>query len=484
MSFLRPFLLLVGRGATLWLGLIVLACVSILLAGLSNPEQPPYQWVDTNLLAAVVFPAAWGLLAGLLIQELQHMSFAWPLPGVRWKLLAALLATGLPVILLTSTLVALQATSVPFVALLALGLAGLGLGCVAIDPRSGWATLLTLSLLTGFAARSRYLADIVSEHPAATTAICLLLATVTFQRLFGTTTFRRKPFIPTAPLPGMYSFDRMLTHERGKLARRPPADSSWKHGYLGKDLWKWVAAAFHESTGSLGWRTVTKVASGTWPLWLLLVAHAWTEKGGMGFPRAFALTLYQEIMEPPGVPHLGEDSHEMLVTLFLAAAGAAFTFWTPVALRSSLLYPLSRRALGRVTARGRWLHSTLFLVVAGCFFLLVGQVAGTFAGYPVRMDYVPFFVWPLLATVALMPLAEWGALRALGGSARRSEGEFAVYIGGLVAFVAMVAAWTFLAPRLLGGPTLTLIVTICLLLASHLAFGRRMERYFATADLA
>lgn len=69
---LHPFLLLAGRAATFWLGAITLACVAIVLA-----------------------------------------SFAWPLPGVRGKLLAGLLATGLPVVLLTTFFVALWTVQVP-----------------------------------------------------------------------------------------------------------------------------------------------------------------------------------------------------------------------------------------------------------------------------------------------------------------------------------------------------------------------------------
>lgn len=483
MTWVRPFVLLVGRAATFWLGLLVLACVSILLAGLSNPEAPTWIWVETTFLAALAYPATWGFLSGLLIQELQHASFTWPLPGARSRLLAGLAATGLPVVLFTSLLVALHGTPVPTPVLLALGLAGLGLGSVAIDPLSGWRTALTLGLLVAIVARSRLLAGLAAEHSVAAVAICGLVAGLCLHRLLGIATFRSKPFMPTAPVPGMYSFDRTLANERRKLARDPSSLGRWRSGYLGTGVWSWVRASLHASMGSLGWRRIAKIATGTWPLWMLLAAHAWTDRGDLGFPRALALTLYQEILGPPGVPHLGDEGHQVLVTLFVAASGAALAFWLPVAVRSSLLYPLSRRSLARVGQRTGWLRSVLFVAAVGGGLSLVGLAAGRVAGYPSRMDYVPFIVWPLLSTAALMPAAEWATLRVLGRAGPRPESAVMAYTAGLVVFVALAAAWTFFAPRIPGGPGVSLPVTLVLILGSHLAFADQLARHFAKADL-
>ena len=102
------------------------------------------------------FRSAAGWLAGAVIQEFQHTSFATVLPGVRPRIAAGFLAAGLAVTAIVGCGIALlSSTPQNLPVLFVVGLGAYCLGGVLLDPLSGWITSLNAILVLFVIVRSR-----------------------------------------------------------------------------------------------------------------------------------------------------------------------------------------------------------------------------------------------------------------------------------------------------------------------------------------
>ncbi len=156
MTYLQPFFLLMGRASVFWIGAAVLIGLSFLLVGFGQPDEIITPYVDVVFLAAFGFPAAAGWLAGAIIQEFLHCSFAWPLPSVLRRIAAGFLATGLTISLVVAALASQSpANSLRFITLLAIGLAGYALCGSFFGSQSRWTGLILFLLAGLLVARSR-----------------------------------------------------------------------------------------------------------------------------------------------------------------------------------------------------------------------------------------------------------------------------------------------------------------------------------------
>ena len=125
MTYLQPFFMLMTRAAVFWVGALALLCLTILTMGLAEPDAIIARYIDTVVFAAFAFPATAGWLAGAIVQEFQHCSFAWALPSVGRRLGAGYLATAAGVSLIVSGLATRAAVDPPsFWVLSALGSRG------------------------------------------------------------------------------------------------------------------------------------------------------------------------------------------------------------------------------------------------------------------------------------------------------------------------------------------------------------------------
>jgi len=483
MRALEPFFLLVARPAMFWVGSVAFVCTAILLSALGQPHAPTSAYLAPGFLAIFAYPTVCGVLAGAILREFQHSTVAWPLPGARRKLALGHLVAGLAITLVVLGLVAARVGVRQPLMLLGVGLGGYCLGGILIDPFSRWVTAFNVSLVLIVAARSRDVAELAAAHPVAAGGIFLAVAGLALARLFGRSTWRIKPFRPTSPFPGSHWLQRAERFERDKRAGEMPRRRHWRADYLGTRPGSWVRAAVHESYGRLGLRAVAGVLSRPAAIWVLMAAHAWTDRGELSFANAFGRTIYDVLFRPPHLPPFGEGGPYGIVALAIAAAGAVTAGWSPVGPASGLVYPLCRRDRARVFFRCGLVDAAVLLFVVGLGLAVLGQTAGWLVGYELRLDFVPFHLRALLATVVLMPLAHWGGLRLRPARARKSPNTLAALIFGLVGFVAVVGVWSFYSPLFLTTPPIELSVMVALVVISQLLHRRRLVRYFAVADL-
>ena len=484
MIYLQPFFLLMGRAAVFWVGAAVLLALSFLLAGIGQPDEITAPYVDAVFLAALGFPAVAGWLAGEIIQEFLHCSFAWPLPSVLRRLASGFVVSGLTISLVVAALASQSsASSHGFLTLLALGLAGYGLCGNYFSSQKAWLGWVNLLVLILLVTRSRYLSELAADHRLATLAISLGIAIVGSLRLFSRSDFRRRAFRLSKPFPGTYSLERSVDYEREKRVKEGPRRTSWTARYLGVGSWNWIRATLH-THGPIGWRTVPKALNPLWVLGLLLATNAWSDKGALSFGEALGKTVYGALFGSPHVPAFGQDSdRHPIVILVIAAMGAVLALWSPADLKTSLAYPLSRRQLATVTHGVGLFGTGIFFAEIFLVLTVTGHLAGWLVGYPIRIDFMPFFLDPLLVTVILMPLAYWGRLYLQVATQRKTDNTLISVIFGVVGFVAAVWIWTALMPWLFSGPMMELSVMALLILLSQYIYRRRLRSYFSTADL-
>ena len=484
MSDLRAFFMIAGRDAVFWLGAFWIGFVSIVLLGITQPHAWMVGRVDAFILASVAYPALAGWLAGALIQELQSCTFTWTLPEVRRKISWGFFAVGVIVTFLVVGLVALQGSPYNTLVLGALGLAGYCIGARNYGPESwfgaGVAVLLALAVLLS----STLVGELAMSYPWSTALVAMAVASTFSNGLLRVSTFRKGPFRLTTPLPGAFFLQRSQSLERQKQAWRKSSPVTWRHGYLGENPWNWVRAGAYEHAGPVGIRIVGKVINSTWVLWLLVGGHAWMEKGDDAFGVAFVKTLYDVVFRSPHVPAYGEDGPYAILVIVIAALGGVLCLMAPLAPDSGLLYPLSRRSLAGITFRGAQAGAALLFVAIGLSCVLVGLVAGYFAGYETAMDFFPFFLRPLIATTVLLPLLQYGRLRLHTSILRRNENAFLLVAFGIAGFVVLVGIWTYLTPLVFSSSSDEVATSLVLLVTSRFIYGAQLERYFTTADLA
>ena len=486
MNTLRPFFLLLGRASIFWMSVVWLFAVSMIVAGLTTPDARMGLHFDAVFVAAVAFPACAAWLAGAVIQEFQHTSFAMLLPGVRSRIAAGFLTTGFAVsLVVAASIVRLSSTPQNFAVLFVVGLGAYCLGGAFFDPLSNWITSFNVMVAVLLLAWSREAARIVNDHPWPVAAVALAAGVAYFIRIFARSTFRRKPFRPTSHVPGRFSLEKAARIERWKRGRQGPTKTGWRAGYLGSDPWRWVRAALHEVHGARGWRSVSKALNPFVCLGLLVVISAWLDKGEFSFAGAMARSIYDALFRSPHQPPFGEHGGPFLMVLIvIAAAGVVTALFRPVAFSSAMTYPLSRRQHAQVKFRGGLVDGGVFLfIVAPCMFA-VGHLMGWLVGYEVRFDFMPYFFRALMITLILIPLAHWGRLGLIAATRRKSEYTMVGIIFGVTGFVLAVLVLSVISAGLLKSPAVELVVLVVALLVSQLVYRHKLTDYFRTADLA
>lgn len=475
MRHLRAFFLLAGRPAmgcaTLLIGLVVVMGVTVL--------APPGQ----AFLLAFALPAMAGMLAGQLVQELQHGSFAWPLPGVRWKTALGFLLTGAAVTLLTLGLSWLRGDTSPLV-FFAVGLSAYGLGSLLFDPLSPWVSAVTSGVGLSILIFSAGWAELAVSHPLITIALVApAMVGVSLWRTFGRTTFRRKPFHPTLGVVSAFDPEIIKRYEREKLMAAKPGRRSWRAGYLGTGSREWIRASWYETWGD-GQRAA-RMFTRAWPVLLLIVAaHAWRDEGGETYLVAFAKTFYHAFFRPPDEPSFGEhpDPH-LLVTLTVSFFGALLAFEVPAAVASDRGYPLSRRDRCRIVFWGQLANLALYALAVGLGLFLIVQTVGWVVGYGLRLDSLPYYLRSLLATLVLMPMISFERLRARSFESREPGKRAIAFHSGTLMVISVVGLWSFMV-TVVSPPVVVELGVMAALLAQSLRFHRRrLEEHFATADL-
>lgn len=483
MTYLQPFFLLMGRASAFWIGSVVLAGLSVFLVGVGRPNEITGPYVDGVFLAVFGFPAAAGWLAGAIIQEFQHCTFAWVLPGVNRRIAAGFLATGAVISVFVAALaVQSPANSQGFVTLVAVGLAGYCFGGDLYAPLGRWMSVVNLIVLAMVITRSRVLSGLAADYPPLAIAVSLGVATFGFLRLASRYRLRRRAFHPALPFPGRYSLERSERYERDKSVGKGARKTGWRSGYLGTKTWRWVRAVAQENYGPLSWQTVTRALRSMSGLGLLLVLYSWVDKGELGLGESLAKTVYQTLVNSPHVAPFGENGgpHPMVIFV-IAAAGVMLTLRSPAALGATLIYPLSRRRRAVIIHRSGLVYAGVFFAGISSSFLIVGHLAGWLVGYPLRLDFIPYFFHALAATVILMPIAHWGGLRLRDAVLRKMENTHMAVIFGVIGFVVVVWIWSALVPKLLT-PLAEIMVSALLFCVFQMIHREHLRKYYSAAD--
>jgi len=486
MNALRPFFLLLSRASVFWLSVVGLTAILFTITGLAKPDEKLGFVFDAVFLSAFVIPAGAGWLAGAVVQEFQHTSFAFGLPGVRSRIQTGFLTAGLAVTLVVMSGIALSgATPQRLPALFFVSLGAYCLGGIFFDPLSAWLTGMNGIIVLFVVAASDRAARLSADHPWMTIVIAVAVGAVSVQRLFARSTFRRKPFRLTSPLPGFYSLERVREIEHRRKMKQASSGNGWHAGYLGDNLWRWVRAAVHEARGANGWRSFVRTIAKSWGLGALILIYAWTDKGEMSLGEAVARTLHDALLRSPHHPQFGDDGGPYpLVALAIAAAGVASALFSPVAFNEGMSHPLSREQRATVLFRGGLVEGAIFLfVVAPCLFA-VGQLTGWFVGHEIHFDFMPFFFRVLLITLILMPLVHRGRLQLHAATRRKAENGMVLVIFGVTGFVVAVCICAWISARILPAPGAELTVLAVALLVSQWVYRSNLARYYKTADLA
>jgi hypothetical protein len=487
MNALRPFFLLLGRLSVFWLSVFGLVVMSILVTGLSEPDEKFGMYIDSIFISAFGFPLLAGWLAGAVIQELQHTSFAAVLPKAGPRMFRGFLFAGVAMSLIVTVWIALVSDPVHSLPVLfAIGLSAYCLGGILLDPLSSWLTSLNVVVVVALLMKSGSMGHITAGHPWITIGVTLGVGALCLFRLFARSTFRLKPFRATAPIPGSFSLEKTREFERQRMIREISKRSNWhSRGYLGGNVWRWVRAAFHETHGARSWKTVVRVISRGWGLGLLIVAHAWADKGEWSLGEAIARSLYDGLFRSPYQAVFGERGGQYpLVMIVISLLGIVIALFNPIALNGGIVHPLSRKQVARVSFRCGLVDGAILLLTVGLGWYLVGQLMGILVGIEMRYDYVPFYFRVLLVTLFLLPLAHWGRLKVQEAERKKFENTLIGVIFGIVGFVLTTGIGTWLSPRLFGPPLTELLALSLLILASQLFYRHKLNRYYQTADLA
>ena len=482
----RPFFLLIGRASVLWISVLGLIVVMLVLTGLAQPDEHLGLQFDTRFVAAFLIPGCAGWLAGAVIQEFQHTTFAAMLPGVGLRIASGFLLGGLVVTGAVIVIIALSDFPGPNLpVLLAIGLGAYCLGGIFLDPLSVWITSLNVALVLLVIARSSVIGPVAYDNPWLVSVVSIGLGAACVMRLFARTTFLRKPFSTTVVIPGRFSLEQSRRYQRQWMARHGPVRTAGSAGYLGNAAWRWARAAVHERYGAHVGKTISRAISRAWGLAFLILIYAWADKGDLGLGEALARMINDALFRSPYQAQFGERGGPYaLVMIVIAAAGIVTALLSPVALNDAMAYPLSRRQHARVFFRCGLIDAAIFLLIVSPGLLVIGHFAGWLVGYGIRFDFMPFFFRVLLITLILMPLGYQGRLKLQAAARHKAENTMLVVIFAVIGFVAVVGFLTFLSPRVFGSPAVELAALAAVLLASRLIYSNWLQNYFRFADLA
>ncbi len=480
MRNLLAFTGLIARPATFLWGLLAAMLVALVVAGVMEPDVPVVITSDHAFLVCFGYPFVGGTLAGMALREVQHSSFAWTLPGVRWKTAYGFLICGLVLsAIVVGLAVASGAARDPFV-LVGISIATYCLGAVAVHPASRWLIFLNILLVVFVIAESGHMARLAHTYALATHTLTTVLTGLCIWQLFSLKVARLMPSIATTPILGSYSLQNSLRIEKRKLVaarstgmREPPLTD--------RSVWSWVRAAAYESYGTQPLKEALRVVSRLGLLFVLIVLHSLLEPRSGSLLEMIGKVTYDALLRPPHLDPIGDRPPYVAVLLWIAAIGAGLVFVAPLALRSKVLYPLSRREQARIAYRASLVLSAAFAILMAASFLIVGHLAGWLADYPLRMDFIPFFTRPLLATLVLLPCSQYVSVLALTSDFSRQSDAAVILIAGVIAFIVVVLAWSLALPTALTVTEMT--VSAVMLIASQLAYHRALIRRYATADL-
>ncbi|MDH3626489.1 MAG: hypothetical protein OEV00_04700 [Acidobacteriota bacterium] len=485
MTTLRPFLLLLGRASVFWLAVYSLVVGGIILGGAAHAESPVGRYIDVFFIAVLWFTAAAGWIVGLVIQEFQHTSFAHHLPGVRSRIATGYLTTGIVVtVVVVGVISRLISTPQNLPLMLVIGLAAYCAGGILRDPLSNWITAINTTLAVLVVIRSRDLAASAAEHPWFAGLVSIAIGAACTHRLFARSTFRRKPFRLSKPLPGRFSIAQSDRYERQQRVADRSKRLGWRTGYLGSGPWGWVRAAFHETHGALGWRAVIRGISRLWGFGLLVVLFAWIDRGEMAFGEALGRTLYDALFRSPHQGPIGEKGGPyLMIVIVIAALGIVRALFKGIGLVDALHHPVSRLQRAQVAYRGGLVDLGFYLLVVGVGLYALGHLTGLWVGYTLRFDFMPFYFRALLVTLVLIPLGHWGRLKLQAASRRRAENMIVGVAFGVVGFVVLVVICVYLSPLIFVSPIVELTVLVSALLLSQWALRHKLADYYRTADL-
>ncbi len=437
---------------------------------------------DPSFLFTFVLPALVGLVAAQVLQELQHCSFTWPLPGVRWKTAFGFLLAGVMVTLIVVGLAAQHAAASPAV-LLAVGFIGYCLGSLIFDPLSPAVSAASLGVGLAILAFSATAAELAIAHPVLTGLLAAPAAAgLSLWRFFSRRTFRRKPFRPTKAM--VASPIQAQRYEREKRLARKPAGRPWRQVYLGTGARHWVRAGLYEHWGDLGWADVLS-AQRFWPAVLMVMGlDAVVDHGGRGYLEALANIFYHSFFKPPDQMSFGDKPDPHLMVMFaISFMGAVLAFSKPAAVEEGRPYPLSRADRGRVAFLGNLVTTLLLILVVGLGAFAVAQGAGWAAGLPLRLDFIPLFLRAVLGTVLVMPAVFWIRLRTRSFQNRPAGERGIVTLVWLIGMWFWVIVWCSVMPLILPWPAAELSVSAALIGLSQWLYRRNLRWHFSTADL-
>lgn len=469
----RPAALVIG--AVLWLSAVLVVAVLHV--------DKPLPAVDAIVLAALLLPGVAGWLAGFVVQDLQHTTFAWQLPDLRRRCLGGFVAFGGVWTSVNLALILPHRSGHQPAALFAVGIAAFCLAAVLRDPLSRSRTALHAAVAAAAVFSTRGLGAAAAARPLLVVAGAAVVATASLVRLFATTTFRTKPFVPTSPLPGAFMYATSRRYEREKLARRRATGRSWRGRVLGTSTGSWLLATVHESRHGLGWRGLLSLLRGMPAVLAVFALHASADAGKDGFLTAMARTVYDVVLRSPHVAPVGKEPPYLMIPLMIAALGVALAVLEPLALSSSVLYPLSRRDQARIGFWACVVDSAGFAVVLAGTLLPLALLCGTAIDLPLRLDFVPAVLRALLLTLWLRPLAQWYRLSTPPARLQRSERLLLAYMAGLVAAIILVGGGCSISAALLASPPAELLVLTSGVVLAHLGLRLALARHFTTADL-
>jgi len=199
-------------------------------------------------LIALLSPIPTGLIAGQLLLEVQHTTFAWTLPRLSRSMFVPL---GIMSILWGAAIAAsATAARTPIdVALAYAALAVLGFWCGTglFDPIQGWrgAGTLAATALVGLLAHVTRGAGPLASIAVVVAAVAVAVWCV--DRFLSRNVLRRRPSTPTLTFANSHLRDVVERYRLEKLAAGPRRDpGAWRYSLSGAPAHVWGLAAFYE----------------------------------------------------------------------------------------------------------------------------------------------------------------------------------------------------------------------------------------------
>ncbi len=481
MRYRPAFLPLIIRPAMFVWGLLCVVMTTLAILGLSDSGSTHLVDADAAVLASIGYPLVAGILAGGALREFQHGSFAWALPDGRRQSAIGFLVFGLVTAGLIVLIILGVGTAHHALPLVVLGWVFFCFGATFVHPASNWVAAICVLMTLAAMAKSDSLGQLVDAWPVVSSVVLLVLVGALTRHLFSRAIFRSMPSRTTAPVSGAFSLRRSERNERQRMLERARNRSLPSRRQLGDRPWPWVGAAVYQNYGAEGWRVVFRVLSRLALLFALITAHAAFDHTDE-LPTSIFKSIHDALFQPPHLPQYGEHPPYMAVILWIAAIGIGVVMMMPVRLRTGMLYPLDRRQRACVAYRGGLLELAGYAALMSTILLVVGYLAGWLVGYEFRVDFIPFFVRPLLVTLILLPLVQYVGVRGSLARSREDVGSVAVLVTGVIAFAFVVLIWSIASPPVVSLTEIGILGG--LLVLSQLLYRSAVYARFRHSDLA